>query len=93
MNNKKVIFDYKDLGLASYLILNGNSFEGINIKFSKRFNEFKIYIQICGYKNQLIKMNEYYEENKIQILKSENIKNKIDELTSEVKKKLKNEEE
>lgn len=90
---EKVIYDFKDLGLASYLIVNGNEFVGVNIKYVKRFNEFKIFIQIEGEKEQLNKMKIYYEENRIQILKSKSILDMIATLSDKVKRSLKNKEE
>lgn len=90
---EKVVYDFKDLGLASYLIVNGNKFIGVNIKYVKRFNEFKIFIQIEGEKEQLNKMKIYYEENRIQILKSKSILDMIATLSDKVKRSLKNKEE
>lgn len=90
---EKVIYDFKDLGLASYLILNGNQYKGVNVKYVKRFNEFKIFIRIEGYKEQINSMKMFYEDNKIQILKSKTMSNKIDELYELVERSLKNKEE
>lgn len=89
----KTVFSYKDLGLASYLIVNGNEFKGVEIKYSKRFNEFKIYVQVEGLKEQLIKMKDYYEDNKIQINKNNSIQNMIVVLSDRVERILKNEED
>ncbi|WP_133014887.1 hypothetical protein [Clostridium cuniculi] len=90
---EKVIYDFKDLGLASYLIANGGSFKGIQIKYVKRFNEFKIFVRIEGEKDYLLKMRDYYEENKIQILKSKTIISMVNKLSDRVERILKNEEE
>jgi len=89
----KTVFSYKDLGLASYIITNGNGFKGIEIKYSKRFNEFKIYVQVEGEKEQLIKMKNYYEENKIMINKTKTIQDMIVVLSDRVERILKNEED
>jgi len=89
----KTVFSYKDLGLASYIITNGNDFKGIEIKYSKRFNEFKIYVQVEGEKEQLIKMKNYYEENKIMINKTKIIQDMIIVLSDKVERILKNEED
>lgn len=90
---EKVIYDFKDLGLASYLIVNGGSFAGIQIKYVKRFNEFKIFVRIEGEKEHLLKMRDYYEENKIQILKTKTIINMVNELSDRVERTLKNKED
>lgn len=90
---EKVIYDFKDLGLASYLIANGGKFKGTKIKYIKRFNEFKIFICVEGYKEHLIRMRDYYEENKIQILKSKTIIDMVNDLSCRVERNLKNEEE
>jgi hypothetical protein len=89
----KTVFSYKDLGLASYLLVNGNDFKGVEIKYSKRFNEFKIYVQIEGLKEQLIKMKDYYEQNKIQINKTKSIQDMLVVLSDRVERILKNEED
>jgi hypothetical protein len=88
----KTIFSYKDLGLASYLLVNGNEFKGVEIKYSKRFNEFKIYVKIEGLKEQLIKMKDYYEQNKIQINKTKSIQDMLVVLSDRVERILKKEE-
>ena len=75
-----VQFDYKDFGLASYLIVNGNEFKGIGVRFIKRFNEFKTYATIQGDKQNLILLQREYENNKSKILKDEIIINHIDKL-------------
>lgn len=89
---EKVIYDFRDLGLAAYLIVNGNKFVGVNLKYVKRFNEFKIFIQIEGSKEQLKSMREFYEENKLNINKSKSISDMIIVLTDKVERSLKNEE-
>lgn len=90
---EKVIYDFKDLGLASYLIVNGNKFMGVNLKYIKRFNEFKIFIQIEGYKEQLNTMKSYYDENKFKILKTKSVVDMIEVLSDKVERSLKNKEE
>lgn len=89
---ENVVYDFKDLGLASYLIINGSKFVGVNLKYVKRFNEFKIFIQVEGNKNQLSEMKSYYEENKIKIIKTKSIIDMIEVLTDKVERSLKNEE-
>lgn len=89
----KSIFSYKDLGLASYLLVNGNEFKGVEVKYSKRFNEFKIYVKIEGLKEQLIKMKDYYKQNKIQINKTKSIQDMLIVLSDRVERILKNEED
>ena len=75
-----VQFDYKDFGLASYLIVNGNEFKGIDVRFIKRFNEVKTYVSVQGDKQNLITLQKEYENNKSKILKDENINNQIEQL-------------
>lgn len=89
---EKVIYNYKDLGLASYLIVNGNSFVGVDVKYVKRFNEFKIFIKVEGYKDQLNSMRVYYDENKININKTKSVMDMVIVLADKVEKSLKNEE-
>jgi hypothetical protein len=76
----KVQFDYKDFALASYLIVKGNKFTGIETRFVKRFNEFKVFVKIEGNKEDLLSLQEQYEDNKLKILKDNEIKKKINEL-------------
>ena len=90
---EKVIYDFKDLGLASYLIVNGNKFMGVNLKYIKRFNEFKIFIQIEGCKEQLNTMKSYYNKNKFKILKTKSVVDMIEVLSDKVERSLKNKEE
>lgn len=82
---EEVQFEYRDFGLASYLITKGNEFKGIDIRFAKRFNEFKVYVKVQGEKKTLVMLQEVYENNKVKILKDENITNKINELVKEVR--------
>lgn len=89
---EKVIFNYKDLALASYLIVNGNKFVGIKISYVKRFNEFKIFIQVEGEKEQLNLMKNYYEENKLKINKTKSVLDMIGVLMDKVERSLKNKE-
>ena len=79
-----VTFDYKDLGLASYLIQNGGIYIGYNIKYSNKFNEYKLYIMIKDDKEKMINLRKFYEENKIKINKDVNIKNIIMELRDKI---------
>lgn len=90
---EKVVYDFKDLGLASYLCVNGGTFKGIKVRYVKRFNEFKIFVCIEGYKEHLVRMRDYYEENKIQILKSKTVIDMVNDLSCRVERILKNEEE
>lgn len=89
---EKVIFSYKDLGLIAYLIVNGNEFKGYELKLSKKFNEYKLYGLVEGYKEQLISMTNYYNENKLLILKTKTIKDTITTLSEKVEISLKNKE-
>lgn len=90
---EKVRFDYKDLALASYLIINGNKFVGTKITYVKRFNEFKIFVQVEGIKDQLNSMKDFYEENKLRINKRKDVSDMIIVLADIVEKSLKNKEE
>ena len=89
---EKVIYNYKDLGLASYLIVNGNNFVGVDVKYIKKFNEFKIFIKVEGYKEQLTSMRKYYDENKIKINKTKSVIDMISVLADNVERSLKNKE-
>lgn len=82
---EEIQFEYRDFGLASYLITKGNEFKGIEVRFVKRFNEFKVYAKVQGEKKMLVMLQEVYENNKAKILKDKNIINKINELVQEVK--------
>ena len=79
-----VTFNYKDLGLASYLIQNGGIYIGYNIKYSNKFNEYKLYIMIKDDKEKMINLRKFYEENKIKINKDVKIKNIIMELRNKI---------
>ena len=82
---EEVQFEYRDFGLASYLITKGSEFKGMEVRFVKKFNEFKVYVKIQGEKKMLVMFQEVYENNKVKILKDKNIINKINELVQEVK--------
>lgn len=84
---EKVIYSYKDLGLASYLIVNGNEFKGIKLKFSKRFNEFKVYVDIEGTKDNLLAMKDYYEENKFSLLKTKSVNDQLSKIVKLIEMK------
>lgn len=77
---EKVVFEYKDLGLASYILLNGGNYCGKRLSFNKKFKEYKLYIKIVGNKEELIRLKNYYDNNKITINKKSDVINKINEL-------------
>ena len=59
----KVIYEFKDLALASFLILKGNKFKGVILRYAKHFQEYKVYIKIEGVKEELIQLQKDYNEN------------------------------
>jgi hypothetical protein len=80
----KVIYDYKDLALAGFLILKGNEFKGAKLKYVKHFQEFKVDIQIEGIKEELIQLRKDYEENKYELIKDRLLNEVIYNLRREV---------
>lgn len=80
----KVNFEFKDVALASYILLNGGEYNGYNLKYCKKFNEYKLYIIVNGYKDKMIELQNKYNNNKIKINKDINIINKINEIRNKV---------
>ena len=84
----KVIYEFKDLALASFLILKGNQFKGVKLRYAKHFQEYKVYIQVEGIKEELIQLQKYYIENKYELVKDRLLNEVIYNLRREVEYKL-----